>query len=56
MPDIVTQMDRLEELSKLLLEMSREFDNKKFRELDTKFGDLQALYKLEDELNKGVEL
>ena len=54
MPDIVTMMSRLEELNELLLDMSREYNIKKFYELDRKFSELQAIHKLEDELNKGA--
>jgi hypothetical protein len=52
MPDISTQLERLEELSKLLLEMSKEYNMVKFSELDRKFSALQAIYRLEDEVNQ----
>ena len=52
MPDIMTVLDRLTELSRLLLEMSQEKDNKKFWELTKRFDEVKAIHKLEDELNK----
>ena len=50
---IMTQVDRLKELSELHLQMAQEPDIHKFFELDKKFQDLITLYKLEDELNAG---
>jgi len=55
MPDIMTQVDRLQELSSLLLQMIQEYDMKKFWKLDRKFQDLKMLHKLEDELNEANE-
>jgi hypothetical protein len=51
MPDLMTQLDRVHELSEILLAMTREYDMKKFWALDRKFRDLKAIFKLEDELN-----
>ena len=51
MPDIITQVDRISELSSLLLEMTNVRDMKKFWELDRKFNELMALNKLEDDPN-----
>jgi len=51
-PGILVQVDRINELSKILLEMTKEHDNKKFWELDRKFKELKAIHTLEDELNE----
>lgn len=54
MTSIMTRIDRGLELSTLLLEMCKEYDMKKFWELQAKFDNLVMLNKLEDELNKEV--
>jgi len=51
MPDIITQLDRISELSKLLLQMNRETDDKKFWQLQQRWNDIVAMNRLEDELN-----
>ena len=51
MTDIVTQADRLSKLSKLLLEMCKEYDFKKFMKMQEEFENEIELNKLEDEVN-----
>jgi hypothetical protein len=51
MTDILTHLDRLQELSELMLAMCKEYDMQKFFELDKKFKDTVAINKLEDEVN-----
>lgn len=51
MPSIMTQVDRIVELSRLLHQMCSEYDYKKFCKLQEKWDDLVAIYRLEDELN-----
>ena len=52
MPDILTLVNRIQEQSKLLLQMCREYDMRKFWELERKFQELNEIYRLEDKLNK----
>ena len=52
MADIMTQVNRINEMSELLLEMFKEFYNtKRYRELSDRFDDLVAINRLEDEIN-----
>lgn len=51
---IMTQLNRLQELSILLLAMTKEYDIKKFFELDHRFQEIVAMNKLEDEVNATV--
>jgi hypothetical protein len=47
----MTQIDRINELSRLLLQMCQEYDMNKFFELQRKFDDILTLNSLEDEIN-----
>lgn len=55
MPDILTLVNRIEEQSKLLLAMCREYDMKKISQLGRKSQELNEIYRLEDELNGEVK-
>ena len=51
MLDIMIRVDRLNELSRLLLEMCQEINAKKFYDLENKYRDTLNIYQLEDDLN-----
>ena len=51
MPDIMTQLDRIKELSEILSQMSPDLPNNKFWKLSQKFDDLREIHRLEDEIN-----
>ena len=51
---LLVQINRFAELCKLLEQMNKEYDMKKFFELDRRFKDIMAINKLEDEINDTV--
>ena len=56
MPDIATRIDRLHELSSLLLQMTQSHihnNNDTFWKLNQEFKDLTTIYQLEDEIQEG---
>jgi hypothetical protein len=52
MDDLTYQLDRLSEMSGLLVQMCEALHTDKFWELDKQFNNLIDIYNLEDSINK----
>jgi hypothetical protein len=52
MDELLVNLDRLTKLAEILVEMSKEYDYKKFCAIDKKFKDEMMIYKLENALNE----